>query len=149
MRNLILILLAASLAFTGCNRNKNDDALEALTQSEQAEQSLDQEEIFARDKIVELTDLIQQSVKEGSQVDADVEKWLQDNRQALTQNARALEEKLQSKEGEERAYYEETFSVFMRPTLDAWNHTLNDLSQSDKRAYTRIQSLLKTTMNRK
>lgn len=149
MRHLILAVLFAALVFSGCNRNKNDDALEALTQSEQAEQSLDQEEIFARDKIAELTDLIQQSVKQGNEVDVDVEQWLQENRDALTQNARALEAKLQSKNDEERAYYEETFSVFMRPTLDAWSHTLQDLSESDKRAYTRIQHLLKTVMNRK
>lgn len=148
MRTLLLVFLCAALACTGCNRNKNDDAIEALTQSEQAAQSLEEEEIFARDKIQELTDLIHDSVREERKVDQDVERWLQENRVALTENARTLQAKLESKEGEERAYYEETFSVFMRPTLDAWQNTLKELSENDKRAYTRIRHLLKTVMNK-
>ena len=149
MRTLLLVFLCAALAFTGCNRNKNDDAIEALTQSEQAAQSLDEEEIFARDKIQELTDLIHDSVKDGRKVDEDVERWLQDNREALTNNARTLQAKLESKDDEERAYYEETFSVFMRPTVETWHETLEAFKEHDRDQYSYAMRALKRTMPRK
>src|SRR5699024_10402318 len=79
----------------------------------------------------------------------DVEYWAKENKDALIQNTRALEEKLQSKDDADRAYYEETFSVFMRPTVETWHETLEAFKEHDRDQYSYAMRALKRTMPRK
>lgn len=149
MRHLLVLFIAAAFAVSGCNKQRDDDTLEAISQAEQAQESLGEEEIFARDKIAELTQVIQDGIQESAEVDRDVEQWLHAHKDALTQNARALEAKLQQKDDAERAYYEETFSVFMRPTLEEWNETLEALKSHDRKQFSYVSRVLQTVMSSK
>lgn len=148
-RYLIVLLIFSIVGFSACNRTKDDDVLEAISQAQQAQESLGEEEIFARDMIEELTAIIEGSGAADETIDVEVERWLTQHRDALTKNAEALQARLESKVDPERARYEELFNVFMRPTLDAWKAAQESLQERDAQTHARVRRALKTGMGRK
>lgn len=149
MRHIILLLILSIAGLSACNRNQDDDALEAISQAQEAQESLGQEEIFARDMIVELTEIIEGKRDDGEAIDVQVERWLKENGNALSNNAHVLQARLESMTDPERARYEEIFNVFMRPTLDAWKAAQESLKENDPRTHAHVRRALKMVMSGK
>lgn len=148
-RHIIVLLILSLVGLSACNRSKDDDVLEAISQAEKAQESMGEEEIFARDMIEQLTAIIDGSSGGDEAIDIEVERWLTQHGDALTSNAHTLQRKLESMSDPERARYEEVFNVFMRPTLDAWKSAQEALQERDAQTHARVRRALKTVMSKK
>lgn len=147
-RHIIVLLILSIVGFSACNRSKDDDVLEAISQAQQAEDSMGEEEIFARDMIEQLTAIIEGDGEGDEAIDIEVERWLTQHGDALTSNAHTLQQNLESMSDPERARYEEVFNVFMRPTLDAWKAAQEALQERDPQTHARVRRALKTVMSK-
>lgn len=148
MRIFFLVLLAASLSFSGCSRTKSEHVDAAAQAAAAAESRVGPEEHFARQTLEDLTALIQDNMDDGDRAEDRLGAYLSIHRDEIIENTRALERNLALKEGDERTIYEEVFNDFFGPTTQRWSETLRTFAEANPQSYRRVERLLKNFMNR-
>lgn len=148
MRFYFLLLLAASLAFTGCNKSKSEHVDAAAHAAAAAESRVGPEEVFARQTLDDLTEIIQDNMNDGDRAEDRLGAYLSIHRDAIIENTRALEAKLASHEGDDRTVYEELFNDYFGPTTQRWSETLRAFAEAHPQSFRRVERLLKNFMNR-
>lgn len=142
------LVLGAGLVVGACAKSNAPTygfSSDAVAQA--AAESMGPDEAWARTAIEEMTAILVDNKDDSARLEDRMRAYLVQHQDEFPVNARRLEIRLASLEGDDRIRYEENYSNYLGPATKRWRDAMRAYETRDSSSARRVQRLLRSAMS--